>query len=120
MSKTLLYFKSKLRPLQWQDSRPQFHSYIQEAAKLLKVKGGVIDDSNTKMPLEEAISFIKETAWKLRQRCLILEHNLSPEEYAQQWCDRNGYTHLQTVDGFWWAIPPNSVIPLSIESLLKI
>lgn len=108
MAQTLKYFKAKLLPMRWEkDPSPQFHEYVEVAVKLLKIKEAVLEDGCSKMPVTKAIKYIAEMAWKLRQRCQIMDGNLSTEEYAKKWCDRHNYSDLQMRDGFWMATPPN-------------
>jgi len=118
MAKTLLHFKAKLKPLGFQTPYPHFSRYVEEAAIILNIKEAVLDDGNIKMPLSNALGYMKDTAWKIRQRCLVLDRNQTSEGYAQKWCDRKGYSKLQSVDGRWWAIPPSGVMPECIESAL--
>lgn len=119
MARTLLHFKAKLRPLGSAMPYPHFSRYIEEAANILKIKEAVFEDGDVKVPLSDALQRITETAWRMRQRCLILQRHQSLEGYAKAWCDRNGYTHLERADGEWWAIPPGAEIPTPIESALN-
>ena len=116
----MTFFKSKLRPMHCKEPRPCFAQYVEEAARLLKIKEAVIDDGSQKLSLAEALEYISDTSWKLRQRCLCLENNLSSIDYAKKWCDRNGYSDLQRPEGYFWAIPPGQFRPICIESSLRV
>jgi hypothetical protein len=119
MARTLSYFNSKLKPMQWREPQPRFSQYVKEAAELFKIEEAVLNDSEPKISLEDALNYIENVLWKMRQRCLILENNLSVEEYVRRWCDRHEYTQLQKLDG-WWAVPPNQLVPICIDRFLKL
>jgi hypothetical protein len=119
MLKTLKKINSKLEAIADKEGATgSLSDYARRIAKIVKSKEIAIGHS--RYSIEEGMQQIDNLIRDTRSRCLRLTDNSDEclEEQVKKWCDQNGYSDPQQVDGQWWAFPPNGVMQICIDSML--
>lgn len=121
MFKTLQRINKKLEAITSKEGMVNsFSEYVRRVATVVKAKEIAI--AHSRYSIKDGLPKIDALAREVRRQCLEITGN-SDESFGdrvQTWCDENGYSEPQQVDGHWWAFPPNGVMQICIDSILNI